>query len=184
MLTTKIDVAVAVIRHDADVLNDAVLNDAVLNDASSNAVNNNTSWFLLGHRHATQDQGDCHEFVGGKIEPSETATDALIREVQEEIGLDIRQNKLTKLGEIEHDYPNKCVRLHVYEVRLSAEQYHEFNQSVTQTQVNNKNGQPALLGRLGQPLVWASWQELLGGRYRLPDANAQILTWLSAWHQA
>ena len=60
MLTTKIDVAVAVIRHDADVLNDASSNAVNNNTVNSNAVNNNTSWFLLGHRHAKQDQGDCH----------------------------------------------------------------------------------------------------------------------------
>lgn len=182
MPITAVDVAVAVIRYDGYVNADVTANE----DDGRHA-----SWFLLGYRHAKQDQGGCHEFVGGKIESSETATDALIREVQEEIGLDIRHNELTKLGEIEHEYPNKCVRLHVYEVRLTAEQYRDFNQSVAQAQPNEKKSPTfsgmlsgtlsgALLGRQGQPLIWVTLPELLAERYRLPDANAQILSWLKS----
>lgn len=54
--------------------------------------------YLLGFRHASQHQGNRYEFVGGKIEPDETPTQGLIREVHEEIGLDIAQNTAVKMG--------------------------------------------------------------------------------------
>lgn len=54
--------------------------------------------YLLGFRQASQHQGNRYEFVGGKIEPNETPAQGLIREVHEEIGLDIAQNTAVKMG--------------------------------------------------------------------------------------
>lgn len=166
MPTTAVEVAVAVICHRLNEHNEHI-----------DTQNADDLRFLLGYRHAKQDQGNCHEFVGGKIEPCENATDALIREVKEEIGLDIRQNRLVKLGQIEHDYPNKSVRLHVYQVHLTAVQYHKFNHSVEQ---KTALGKSMLMGKQGQPLIWVKLQDLLNERYHLPDANIQILQWLKA----
>ena len=66
--------------------------------------------FLLARRHAHQHQGDKLEFVGGKIESNETPQIALIREVGEELGLDICANTIHELGQICHDYGDRLVK--------------------------------------------------------------------------
>ena len=53
--------------------------------------------YLLGFRSIAQHQGNRYEFVGGKIEADETTSAALIREVSEEIGIDISDNILANL---------------------------------------------------------------------------------------
>lgn len=46
---------------------------------------------LLGHRHpARENYPDCWDFIGGHIEPGESAEAAVIRECLEEIGVRIR----------------------------------------------------------------------------------------------
>ncbi len=47
---------------------------------------------------------DMWEFPGGKIEAEETKEEALIREIKEELELDI--NNLEYLTTVEYDYPN------------------------------------------------------------------------------
>ncbi|MDO4442080.1 MAG: NUDIX domain-containing protein [Moraxella sp.] len=120
--------------------------------------------YLLATRHAHQHQGGKLEFVGGKIEAGETARTALIREVQEEIGLDITGNVITKMGRIHHDYADKSVCLHVYLVRLSDGQYDDFCQQT--------------IGRDGQQLGFYDEDVVLTHAERFPDANRAILMWL------
>jgi len=49
------------------------------------------------------------EFPGGKIEAGETQEDCIVREIREE--LDIEVKALKKLKSIEHHYPEKNIRL-------------------------------------------------------------------------
>ncbi|WP_454780843.1 8-oxo-dGTP diphosphatase MutT [Legionella sp. WA2022007384] len=62
--------------------------------------------------------GGCWEFPGGKLEPDEPSGAALIREIKEEIGLDVLHYKL--LGEINHKYSDKEVKLIIFLVNQFA----------------------------------------------------------------
>lgn len=119
--------------------------------------------YLLGFRHASQHQGNRYEFVGGKIEPDETPTQGLIREVYEEIGLDIAQNTAVKMGVIRHDYADKTVALHVFKIQISQAQFDGLQQGK---------------GKEGQAVIWVPQSDLIANQYPLPDANARILEWL------
>ncbi|MBL1320490.1 MAG: 8-oxo-dGTP diphosphatase MutT [Methylophaga sp.] len=67
---------------------------------------------LLALRQAHQHQGGLWEFPGGKIEESESVYDALVREIDEEIGLTI--TSAHALIKISHDYGDKSVLLDVW----------------------------------------------------------------------
>ena len=120
--------------------------------------------YLLGFRDAAQHQGNRYEFVGGKIEIDESATQALIREVAEEAGIAIGDNVIVKLGRLHHDYGDKKVSLQVYKVELTIQQYEQ-----------HKHRQ---YGLEGQALTWVDKAGLLAGEYHLPAANKTILEWL------
>lgn len=128
--------------------------------------------YLLGFRNAKQHQGDRYEFIGGKIEANESAKQALIREVFEEIGLDIANHSvINPLGVLRHHYadsemPSKSKRvcLHVFRVALSEQQFKQF--------AHKKEGCE------GQQLQWVSQEDLIDNKYPLPDANKTILQWL------
>ncbi|WP_169798129.1 NUDIX domain-containing protein [Moraxella oblonga] len=119
---------------------------------------------LLATRLDHQHQGGKLEFVGGKIEQGETPNHALIREVNEELGLDIKDNVMTKLGRINHDYGDKIVQLFVYQIWLTDEQYLDFK---------DKN-----MGNDGQHIGFYE-KEILNQTERFPTANAPILNWLA-----
>lgn len=53
-----------------------------------------------------------YEFPGGKIEVNETKEEALIREIKEELNIDISIDSY--ITTIEHDYPSFHLIMHVY----------------------------------------------------------------------
>ena len=58
------------------------------------------------------------EFPGGKVEPGETLKAALMREIREEVGLDVIV--FSQCLSIEHEYPRKSVRLHFFNCAIVA----------------------------------------------------------------
>jgi 8-oxo-dGTP diphosphatase len=55
---------------------------------------------------------DMWEFPGGKVEVGETQEEALIREIKEELELDI--NNLNYLTTVKYDYPNFHLTMHCF----------------------------------------------------------------------
>lgn len=56
--------------------------------------------------------GGLWEFPGGKLEAIESPEEALVREVHEEIGIDVIEYEF--LGEISYQYPSHFVQLYVF----------------------------------------------------------------------
>lgn len=105
---------------------------------------------LIARRHAHQHQGDLWEFPGGKREADETRIQALQREIQEEVGLEVDQAE--PLMQIVHDYPELQVELDVWLVT-------EFAGEAT--------------GKEGQPLQWCALADLKEKDF--PAANVEII---------
>lgn len=53
-----------------------------------------------------------YEFPGGKIEEGETKTKALIREIKEELNIDIKVN--SEFLTVTHEYPDFLITMHSY----------------------------------------------------------------------
>ncbi|MCW0484175.1 (deoxy)nucleoside triphosphate pyrophosphohydrolase [Gaoshiqia sediminis] len=63
---------------------------------------------------AVQRGGESHhpyqwEFPGGKVEPGENYAECIVREIREELQVEIQP--LAKLQAVEHNYPEKSIRL-------------------------------------------------------------------------
>ncbi len=55
------------------------------------------------------------EFPGGKIDPSESAEEALVRELREELGIEI--SRWSHFLSLDHEYADRCVSLTFYLVQ-------------------------------------------------------------------
>ena len=58
------------------------------------------------------------EFPGGKMRKDEPREDSLIRELREELDLDIKGGEWIKT--VEHEYPDFSIRMHCYLVHLES----------------------------------------------------------------
>jgi 8-oxo-dGTP diphosphatase len=105
---------------------------------------------LIAQRAAEAHQGGLWEFPGGKVEAGEPVATALVRELQEELG--ITPTIFRPLIRFTHDYPDKSVCLDVWEVTAFSGQAH---------------------GREGQPIRWIFPDELEA--YQFPAANQPII---------
>jgi mutator protein MutT len=67
---------------------------------------------LITQRHAKAHLGGLWEFPGGKREPGETFEQCLVRELREELGIEVVVGDL--LESLTHPYPEKTVHLKFY----------------------------------------------------------------------
>lgn len=53
-----------------------------------------------------------YEFPGGKVEPNESQEEALIRELNEELAIQVKIEK--KIITVTHEYPHFCITMHCF----------------------------------------------------------------------
>lgn len=113
-------------------------------------IENTDNTLLLAKRHAHLHQGDKWEFPGGKVEPGETTSQALIRELKEEVDLNVQSTQPMMV--IEHDYGDKKVILDIHWVT-------DFSGTAK--------------GLEGQTIQWVTKQSLVN--FEFPAANKAIV---------
>lgn len=62
---------------------------------------------------------DGWEFPGGKVEPNETSKEAIIREIREELNIDIEVSEL--LDTVEYDYPKFHLSMDCFICKIKSE---------------------------------------------------------------
>lgn len=117
-------------------------------------IEDDSGQILLSQRPAHKHQGGRWEFPGGKVEAGESASQALARELEEELGLQVQASE--PFMTVDHDYEALSVRLLFRRVTGWAGEPH---------------------GREGQPLGWFSLPQLTALTF--PAANRPVVTALS-----
>ncbi|HKK84518.1 MAG TPA: 8-oxo-dGTP diphosphatase MutT [Roseovarius sp.] len=113
---------------------------------------------LLTQRPEGKSMAGLWEFPGGKVEPGETPEHALIRELQEELGIDTWESCLAPLTFASHSYEDFHLLMPLYACR----KWEGFPQ-----------------GREGQTLKWARVNELRD--YPMPPADIPLIPILRDW---
>lgn len=113
-------------------------------------IRDKNNQILIAQRAIKKHQGGKWEFPGGKVEKGESAQQALARELDEELGIQI--SVITPLIQLHHDYPDLTVFLDVYDVREWLGKAY---------------------GKEGQPIRWVDIETLQN--YTFPVANEAIL---------
>jgi mutator protein MutT len=105
---------------------------------------------LITRRHAEAHLGGLWEFPGGKREANETFEKCLVRELREELGIEVEVDEL--IESLTHTYPEKTVHLKFFRCRW-------------------KRNEPQALDCLD--FKWVSADEL--SEYSFPAADARLL---------
>lgn len=111
---------------------------------------------LITQRYQDAHLGGLWEFPGGKCEPGETFEQCLVRELREELGIEVTVEGL--FAEITHDYAERSVHLKFFACRPLT-------------------GEPQALGCAA--IKWVSEAELAG--HEFPAADARLLEKLRSY---
>ncbi len=119
-------------------------------------IKNNKDQVLLSRRSSTVHQPELWEFPGGKLEAGETVSEALSRELFEELALTVQSAQ--PLIQVQYDYEEYSVLLDAWNVDSWDSSYLERNESI---------------GREGQVIEWVDIAKLDERDY--PEANKPII---------
>jgi mutator protein MutT len=108
---------------------------------------------LITQRRPNDHLGGFWEFPGGKVEPGETFQHGLVRELREELGIEVAIGE--EIADITHSYPEKTVRLKFLLCRL-------LSGTAAPIHVH--------------AVAWIVWDEL--SNYEFPAADAKLLDFL------
>ncbi len=70
--------------------------------------------YLLCRRGPAESGAGSWEFPGGKIDAGETEKQALVREIQEELCVDVEENQLMYIADHFHQYETKQVHIYLF----------------------------------------------------------------------
>jgi 8-oxo-dGTP diphosphatase len=113
---------------------------------------------LLAQRPQEKALGGLWEFPGGKVDPGETPEVALIRELREELGIEVPARCLAPLTFASHAYETFHLLMPLYACR-------------------NWNGEPE--AREGQKLTWVRKDRLRD--FPMPPADEPLVAILQDW---
>ena len=113
-------------------------------------VKDSNEQFLIALRPSEVHQGGKWEFPGGKVEANESPAEAMLRELDEEVGLTATEYQLFE--KLFFDYGDKQLNLHFYLVT-------QFT-----GQAESKEG---------QPIMWVGKKKLQ--QYDFPEANQSVI---------
>ena len=122
------------------------------------ALFDSTDRVLVAQRPAGKSLAGLWEFPGGKIEALESPETALIRELKEELGIDVGEGCLAPLTFASHAYPTFHLMMPLYAI-------------------NKWQGEPK--GQEGQALQWVTKAELRA--LPMPPADAPLLPAVLDW---
>jgi 8-oxo-dGTP diphosphatase len=112
---------------------------------------------LLAQRPAGKSMAGLWEFPGGKIEPGESADSALVRELQEELGIETANACLSPLTFASHAYETFHLMMLVYACRVWTGQ---------------------VMAQEGQQLAWVRPAQMY--EYQMPPADVPLIGMLQS----
>ena len=117
-------------------------------------IRNQKGQILIDRRRSQGEMAGLWEFPGGKIELNETVEECIVREIKEELSLDIEVGRC--LVVVNHTYPNFEVTLFVHECQYL-------------------KGKPQPIAC--EEIRWVNPEEM--SQYKFPEANQDIIATLN-----
>ena len=121
---------------------------------SSAVLRNKKNQILIMSRKNKKTFRNCWEFPGGKLSNFEDYFEALIRELKEELGIDIAKNKLKNYIFTRHQYKSFLLMMYTFEVKHWS------------GQIKNKDN---------ETLRWVSIKEIK--KIKLLPANTKVINY-------
>jgi 8-oxo-dGTP diphosphatase len=118
-------------------------------------IDSNTNKILLAERNKGHLAGT-FEFPGGKVEYNESPEEALVRELEEELGISVSTKDLMPVTFASHGYDKFHLLMPLYATA-------------------SWQGTLGSVGREGQKIVWVTASELQQGKHPMPPADEPLI---------